>query len=104
MGVVTGNFTGTVISGGVTLGSGVTLHQTTSDVSLQGTLAIGNQTYNLDGRSITVNTGTPKITIGSGGQLQRNGSATNTVDPQVDSSGTIQDPPHKDFGTIRTIR
>src|SRR6202011_3111305 len=53
----TGANYGTADTDTTTLGSNVTLHQTTSDVAVKGTLAIGNQTYNLDGKSSTAGRG-----------------------------------------------
>src|SRR5207249_2641493 len=75
------------------LGSNVTMHQNGVVVSLQGTLSIGSDTYNLDSSSININTGTPLITIGTG-ILNNEGTGTDFVGPQVQmlsTSSTIRD-------------
>jgi hypothetical protein len=82
---------GASTSGGLTLdGSNLSLVQSTTTTNLQGTLAIGSDTYDLDGTSIDASTsGTPLITVGTAGTLENTGSSGGLVEPAVDSTGSI---------------
>ncbi len=76
---------------GLTLGANVTLQQT-SDVTMSpgSSLSIGGDTYQLVGANL-LGTGA-QISVGPGGVLQKLGGTSNsTIQPQLDSQGTIED-------------
>jgi uncharacterized Zn-binding protein involved in type VI secretion len=78
---------------GVTLASNVNVNQT-ANITLSDThfLNIANRLYTLSGSSIlTAALSTTDIDVGSGGRLLHTGAGGGVVQPEMDSSGTLED-------------